>query len=66
KGAVEAIADMALKRNTGARGLRSIIEETMTDMMFNVPSEPDVKQCVVHKDCITDGKEPEIIREKVS
>ena len=66
KAAVEAVADMALKRNTGARGLRSIIEETMTDMMFNIPSEPDVKQCVVHKECITDGKEPELIREKVS
>ena len=66
KAAIEAVADMALKRNTGARGLRSIIEETMTDMMYSIPSEPDVKQCVVHKDCITDGIEPEIIREKVS
>ena len=66
KTAVEAIADMALKRNTGARGLRSIIEETMTEMMFNIPSEAGVKQCVVHKDCITRGEEPEIIREKVS
>ena len=47
--AVEAIADMALKRNTGARGLRSIIEETMTELMFNVPSEPDVKKCIIHK-----------------
>ena len=57
---------MALKRNTGARGLRSIIEETMTEMMFDVPSQPDVSGCVIHKDCITDGAEPEIIREKVS
>ena len=66
KDAVEAIADMALVRNTGARGLRSIIEETMTELMFNVPSEPDVKKCIIHKDCITDNKEPEVIREKVS
>ncbi len=64
--AVEAIADMALKRNTGARGLRSIIEETMTELMFNIPSESDVKKCIIHKDCITDNKEPEVIREKVS
>lgn len=64
--AVKAIADMALVRNTGARGLRSIIEETMTELMFNVPSEPDVKKCIIHKDCITDNKEPEVIREKVS
>ena len=64
--AVEAVADMALKRNTGARGLRSIIEETMTEIMFNIPSEKDIKECIVHKECITDGIEPEIIREKVS
>lgn len=66
KDAVEAIADMALKRNTGARGLRSIIEETMTDVMFNIPSEPDVKKCIITKECITENKAPEIIREKAS
>lgn len=64
KDAIEAIADKALARNAGARGLRSIIEETMTDVMFNVPSEPDVKKCIIHKDCITDDSEPEVIREK--
>ncbi len=64
--AIDAIADMALKRNTGARGLRSIIEETMTEIMFNVPSEPDITSCVIHKDCITDNKEPELLREKAS
>ncbi len=66
KAAVEAVADMALKRNTGARGLRSIIEETMTEMMYSIPSQPDVKACVVHKECITDGKEPELVREMAS
>ena len=66
KAAVEAIADMALKRNTGARGLRSIIEETMTEMMYSIPSQADVKECVIHKECITDGVEPELIREKAS
>ena len=64
--AIEAIAEMALKRNTGARGLRSIIEETMTDVMFDIPSESDVKQCIIGKDCITDNKLPEVVREKVS
>ena len=64
--AVVAIAEMALKRKTGARGLRSIIEEIMTDVMFNVPSEPDIMKCIIHKDCITDNKQPEIIRKKVS
>ena len=64
--AIEAIADKALERNTGARGLRSIIEETMTDIMFDVPSEPDIKECIIKKDCITGDKGPKIVREKVS
>lgn len=66
KEAIEAIADKALERNTGARGLRSIIEETMTDIMFEIPSEPDIKECVIKKDCITGDKAPKIVREKVS
>ena len=66
KDAVEVIADKALERNTGARSLRSIIEETMTDIMFDVPSEPDVKKCIIKKECITGDSAPEIVREKVS
>ena len=66
KDAIEAIAEKALERNTGARGLRSIIEETMTDIMFDIPSEPDIKGCVIKKDCITGEKAPKIVREKVS
>ncbi len=66
KDAVEAIAEKALSRNTGARGLRSIIEETMTDIMFDIPSEPDVTKCVIHKECITNDKAPKVVREKVS
>ncbi len=66
KDAIAAIADMALERNTGARGLRSIIEETMTDVMFNVPSDPTIKECKIKKDCILDGKEPELKKEQVS
>lgn len=62
KEAVEAIADKALERNTGARGLRSIIEDIMTNIMFDIPSDESIVECIVHKDCITDGKEPEIIR----
>lgn len=60
--AVEAIAKKAEERNTGARGLRSIIEEIMTDIMFEIPSEEDVVSCIVHKECITDGVAPEIIK----
>ncbi len=64
--AVEAIADMALERNTGARGLRSIIEETMTDIMFHIPSNPEIKGCTIKKECITEGKAPKIKKAKVS
>ena len=62
KDAVRAIAEKAEKRNTGARGLRSIIEEIMTDIMFEIPSDDDVVSCIVHKECITDNVPPEIIR----
>lgn len=60
--AVSAIAKKALKRNTGARGLRSIIEEIMTDIMFEVPSDPSVKKCIVHENCVNNDEQPELIR----
>ena len=62
--AVEAIADKAIKRNTGARGLRSIIEETMTDAMFDVPSDEEIVKCVVTADSINKGTPPEMIHEE--
>lgn len=46
KEALEAIANKAIERKTGARGLRSIIEETMLDIMFEIPSQEDVTKCV--------------------
>lgn len=59
--AVEAIADAALARNTGARGLRAILEKTMNNIMFEVPSNPEIEKVIVGKSCITDGVEPEIV-----
>ena len=59
--AVRAIADKAVEQNTGARGLRAIIEETMRQVMFDVPSEHDIKECIIKKECITEGKQPIII-----
>ncbi len=50
--AIEAIADKALERNTGARGLRAVIEEVMMDIMFDTPSNPELKQIVVTKEMI--------------
>lgn len=62
-GAIEAIADKAIERNTGARGLRSIIEEALSDIMFEVPSDDNIKTVIINKKCITDLKQPKIIRE---
>ena len=59
--ALEAIADKAIERKTGARGLRSIIEETMRDIMFEIPSNKNVVKCIISKETIIDKKEPQII-----
>ncbi len=55
---LRAIAKEAIKRNTGARGLRSIIEETLMDAMFEMPSRKDVKKCIVTEACITQAEAP--------
>lgn len=59
--ALQAIAKEALRRNTGARGLRSIIERIMLDVMFDVPSRDDVEKCVVTDSCVKDGAEPDLV-----
>ena len=50
--AIERIAEKALERKTGARGLRSIFEEVMTDIMYEIPSRTDVEKCIITKDVI--------------
>ncbi|SHJ85942.1 ATP-dependent Clp protease ATP-binding subunit ClpX [Clostridium amylolyticum] len=60
KEALETIADEAIERNTGARGLRAIIEDIMRDIMFEVPSNEEIVKIIVNKDTIT-TKKPEII-----
>lgn len=59
--AVVAIAEKAIERNTGARGLRAIIEETMADIMFDVPSDDDIDTVIITKECVNGG-EPKVIR----
>ena len=56
--AIDAIADKAIKRNTGARGLRTILEEIMQDVMFEIPSNPDVKTVTITKECVVDKASP--------
>ena len=61
KEALEAIVDKAIERKTGARGLRSIIEERMRDIMFDIPSNPNIEKCIIKKETILENKEPELI-----
>ncbi|MCR5236487.1 MAG: ATP-dependent Clp protease ATP-binding subunit ClpX [Lachnospiraceae bacterium] len=60
--AVEAIAEKAVKRKTGARGLRSIIEETMTDVMFRVPSDESINEVVITRESVENGTAPLEVR----
>ncbi|HEX3454430.1 MAG TPA: hypothetical protein VHS03_07380, partial [Gaiellaceae bacterium] len=55
------IADRALERETGARGLRSIIEGALLDVMFELPSRRDVTQCVITKETISKGQKPTLV-----
>ena len=59
--ALDAIADLALDRGTGARGLRAIMESTLLSVMYDVPSRGDVAKVIVNKDCIENGAQPEFI-----
>ena len=60
---LEAIADKALERETGARGLRSILEEILLDVQFELPSRPDVKKCVVTRETVEKGLKPTLVTE---
>ena len=62
--AVKAIADKTLERHTGARGLRSIFEKSMNDIMFDIPSRDDVEKCVITKDTIEHDSKPLLVKGK--
>ena len=61
KEALEAIVDKAIERKTGARGLRSIIEEIMRDIMFDIPSNPDIEKCIITKNTVEKGDSPKLV-----
>ncbi len=63
-GALHAIADLAIERNMGARGLRTIIENALIDIMYRTPSENDIEKVEVTKDVITRNAQPRITRRK--
>ena len=61
EGAVKEIANTAIKLKTGARGLRTIIESFMTSVMYKIPSERDVEEVIITRDCINGKAEPTIV-----
>ncbi|HID97284.1 MAG TPA: ATP-dependent Clp protease ATP-binding subunit ClpX [Thermodesulfobacteriaceae bacterium] len=62
-GAISAIAHEAIKRKTGARGLRAILEDAMLDVMYELPSREGVKECVISEDVILNNSEPILLYE---
>src|SRR5213082_2239123 len=65
KDALKAIAQKAIKRGTGARGLRAILEEMMTDIMFDLPSRDDVREVAITAECVSEGRQPLLVTERV-
>ena len=57
-GDIEAAADLALARKTGARALRSIVEESLLDVMYDIPERSDVRKCIITEETIRDGRTP--------
>jgi len=66
KEAIHTLAKEAIKRKTGARGLRSIIENSMLDLMYEIPSDPDIKEVEINKDSILKKAEPKLTRNPAS
>ena len=64
EGALEAIAELATERKTGARGLRSIIEGFMTNIMYEIPSRNDVEKVIITKECVTKKAKPRLVLKK--
>ena len=58
EGAIEAAAEQALSRKTGARALRSIVEESLLDVMYDIPERSDVRKCIITEETIRDGRTP--------
>ena len=61
EGAFKAIAQKALARKSGARGLRSVLEECMLDVMYELPSDEHAAECVINEQVITQGEYPVIL-----
>jgi ATP-dependent Clp protease ATP-binding subunit ClpX len=65
-GALEAIAREALRRKSGARGLRAILEDTMLDVMYDIPSQPNIKEVLIAEEVITNHEQPIVLYQKTA
>lgn len=63
-GAMKAISEIALRRKAGARGLRAVMESLMLDVMYELPSRSDIRQCVIDKYAVENGLRPKLIAER--
>ena len=63
--AINAIVDKAIERKTGARGLRAILEETMRDIMYEIPTNKNIVECIITKETVLDGAEPKLVMNEV-
>ena len=64
EGAVREIAQTAIRLKTGARGLRTIIEGIMTDVMYKIPSEENIEEVIIMRECVSDGVTPKLVYKK--
>ncbi len=64
--AVREIANTAIRLKTGARGLRTIIEGLMTDVMYDIPSEKNVEEVIITRDCVATGAKPKLVYKKTA
>jgi ATP-dependent Clp protease ATP-binding subunit ClpX len=64
--ALIAVARKAIQRKTGARGLRAILEDVMLNVMYDVPSQPGIRECIINQEVINEGAEPLLIYEKIA
>jgi ATP-dependent Clp protease ATP-binding subunit ClpX len=65
-GALRAVAKLSMERKSGARGLRSILENTMLEVMYEIPSQREIKECVINEDVVTNNEKPILIYETKS
>ena len=61
--ALEAVADKAIERSIGARGLRAVMENLLTQIMYDIPSDPTIVKAVITKDCVEGKGEPQLTRD---